>query len=186
MPRPYIIGFGMIVAIPSRQERISVTIEVGARAPDFSLKGTDGRTYALAEALALGPLLLAFFKTTCGTCDLAFPYINRFAEAYPAGGWSLWAVAQDPPEAAGSYAASHRMTYPVLPDVDGYPVSRAYDPPATPTLFLVDRRGRVAYTTYGFSKDDLNELSRLLAMEIGAEPAVIAPAGDGNPDFKPG
>jgi hypothetical protein len=78
------------------------------------------------------------------------------------------------------------MSYPVLLDAPAYAVSRLYDPPATPTLFLVDRRGRVAYTTAGFSKDDLNELSRLLAMEIGAAPAVIAQAGDGKPDFKPG
>ena len=163
-----------------------MTIEVGARAPEFSLKGTDGRTYALAEALARGPLLLAFFKTTCGTCDLAFPYINRFPEAYPTNGWSLWAVAQDPPQVAEAYAASQRMTYPVLPDVDGYPVSRAYDPPATPTLFLIDHEGRVVGETAGFSKEDLNSLSTALAERLGVEPAVIARAGDGKPDFKPG
>jgi len=163
-----------------------MTIEVGARAPEFSLKGTDGRTYALAEALARGPVLLAFFKTTCGTCDLAFPYINRFAEAYPTNGWSLWAVAQDPPQAAGSYAATHRMAYPVLPDVGGYAVSRAYDPPATPTLFLIDRAGQVVGETSGFDKAQLNALSVALAERLGADPAVIAPAGDGKPDFKPG
>ena len=163
-----------------------MTIEVGAAAPDFSLTGTDGRTYALAGALARGPLLLAFFKTTCGTCDLAFPYINRFPEAYPTDGWSLWAIAQDPPQAAGSYAATHRMAYPVLPDVDGYAVSRAYDPPATPTLFLIDREGQVVGETSGFDKAQLNALSAALAERLGAEPAVIALAGDGKPDFKPG
>ena len=163
-----------------------MTIEVGAAAPDFSLTGTDGRTYALAGALARGPLLLAFFKTTCGTCDLAFPYINRFPEAYPTDGWSLWAIAQDPPQAAGSYAATHRMAYPVLPDVDGYAVSRAYDPPATPTLFLIDRQGQVVGETSGFDKAQLHALSAALAERLGAEPAVIAPAGDGKPDFKPG
>ena len=163
-----------------------MTIEVGARAPEFSLNGTDGQTYDLAEALTRGPLLLAFFKTTCGTCDLAFPYINRFPEAYPTNGWSLWAVAQDPPQAAGSYAATHRMAYPVLPDVNGYAVSRAYDPPATPTLFLIDRAGQVVGETSGFDKAQLNALSAALAERLGAEPAVIAPAGDGKPDFKPG
>jgi len=168
------------------QYHSGVTIEVGARAPEFSLKGTDGRTYALAEAVARGPLLLAFFKTTCGTCDLAFPYINRFPEAYPTNGWSLWAVAQDPPAEANAYAASHGITYPVLPDVDAYAVSRAYDPPATPTLFLIDREGQVVGETAGFSKEDLNSLSAALAERLGAEPAEIAPAGDGRPDFKPG
>ncbi len=126
-----------------------------------------------------------FFKTTCGTCDLAFPYINRLAEVYPAG-WQLWAVAQDPPDEARRYAQRRGITYPVLVDAPAYAASKMYDPPATPTLFLVDAEGRVAYTTYGFSKDDLNELSRLVADMLGVEPAVIAPADDGKPAFKPG
>jgi peroxiredoxin len=162
-----------------------MTIEVGALASHFTLLGTDGREYFLPQSMEGRPAVLVFFKTTCGTCDLAFPYINRLLEAYPEG-WHLWAVSQDPPDSSAEYAASRAMSYPVLLDAPAYAVSRLYDPPATPTLFLVDRRGRVAYTTHGFSKDDLNELSRLLAVEIGAEPAVIALAGDGKPDFKPG
>lgn len=74
-------------------------------------------------------MLLVFFKTTCGTCDLAFPYINRLRESYPDDGWSLWAVAQNTPEDAGRYAAAFGITYPVLSDADGYSVSKAYDPP---------------------------------------------------------
>lgn len=163
-----------------------MTIEVGATAPEFALKGTDGETYALAKALVRGPLLLVFFKTTCGTCDLAFPYINRFLESYGGGGWSLWAVAQDPPEEARRYAAAYGIGYPVLPDVDGYAVSKAYDPPATPTLFLIDRGGEVVQESAGFSKAELNSLSAALAERLSAEAAVIAPAGDGRPDFKPG
>jgi peroxiredoxin len=163
-----------------------MTIEAGATAPDFSLSGIDGDTYSLSDALSRGPVVLVFFKTTCGTCNLAFPYVNRLHDAYPGDDWSLWAVAQDPPAEAGSYASTLGMTYPVLPDADGYVVSKAYDPPATPTLFLIDRGGDVVQETTGFSKADLNSLAAALAERLGAEPAVIALAGDGNPDFKPG
>ena len=163
-----------------------MTIEAGARAPDFSLTGIDGDAYSLSDALSRGPLLLVFFKTTCGACDLAFPFINRLLDAYPGDGWSLWAVAQDPPAEASRYASAFGMTYPVLPDVDGFAVSKAYDPPATPTLFLIDRGGHVVQATAGFSKADLNSLAAALAERLSAAPAVIAPAGDGNPDFKPG
>lgn len=163
-----------------------MTIEAGARAPDFSLKDIDGETYSLSDALARGPLLLVFFKTTCGTCDLAFPYINRLTESYPAGGWSLWAVAQDPSANARRYASAQHITYPVLPDMDGYQVSKAYDPPATPTLFLIDRDGDVVQQSAGFSKEDLNSISSALAERIGSKPVEIAATGDGNPDFKPG
>ena len=163
-----------------------MTIEVGARAPDFSLEGIDGETYSLADALGRGPVLLAFFKTTCGTCDLAFPYINRLRGSYPADRWSLWAIAQDPPGEASEYASTYEMGYPVLPDVNGYAVSKAYDPPATPTLYLIDGGGQVVQETAGFSKEDLNSLSAGLAERLGVEPVVIARTGDGNPDFKPG
>ena len=162
-----------------------MTIEAGARAPDFTLRAIDGDTYSLSDALKRGPVVLVFFKTTCGTCDLAFPYINRLRDAYPGDAWSLWAVAQDPLAEASRYASTFGMTYPVLPDVDGYAVSKAYDPSATPTLFFIDR-GDVIRETAGFSKADLNSLAAALAERLSAEPAVVAPAGDGNPDFKPG
>src|SRR3990172_7563905 len=136
-----------------------MTVEQGDRAPDFSLEGTDGVTHRLSEALERGPALVVFFKTTCPTCDLTFPYINRLAERYREG-WSVWAVAQDPPEASRAYEVEHGLSYPVLPDVDGYAVSKAYDPPATPTLYLIDRGGRGALKSHGFSKSDLNTLSR--------------------------
>ncbi len=163
-----------------------MTIEAGARAPDFSLRGIDGETYSLSDALSRGPLLLVFFKTTCGTCDMTFPYVSRLLDAYPGDGWSLWAVAQDPPAEASRYASTYAMTYPVLPDVEGYAVSKAYDPPATPTLFLIDRSGDVVQETAGFGKADLNSLTAALAERLAEKPTVIAPAGDGNPDFKPG
>jgi hypothetical protein len=36
----------------------------GARAPDFSLRATDGTTVRLAEALASGPVVLVFGSFT--------------------------------------------------------------------------------------------------------------------------
>lgn len=162
-----------------------MTLEVGATAPEFSLRGTDGRTYSLREPPSSGPTMLVFFKTSCRTCDLAFPYINRLWEEYR-DGWRLWAVAQDPPDRAGEYAKGLGIQCPVLPDSPGYSVSRRYDPPATPALYLIDADGRLAYTSHGFSKDDLNELSRLIAARLGVESRIVAPADDGQPAFRPG
>ncbi|MBI1885929.1 MAG: TlpA family protein disulfide reductase [Chloroflexi bacterium] len=161
-------------------------LQPGATAPDFALTGTDGRSYSLAEALARGPALLVFFKTTCATCDLAFPYIQRLLEAYRNDGWQLWGVSQSPQVETERYAGALQLTFPVLLDEPGFIVSDVYDPPATPTLFLIDRMGKVLYTTYGFSKDDLNEASALMARQLRVQPKVIAEMGDGRPDFRPG
>jgi peroxiredoxin len=160
-------------------------LETGALAPHFTLLGIDGKEYSLPKGAGGQPLLLVFFKTTCGTCDTAFPYINRLRETYPEG-WHLWAIAQDPPREAAKYADSHGITYPVLIDAPEYQVSRLYDPAATPTFFLNDARGRTVFATHGFAKDDVNELARLIADLVGAEPVIIAPENDGSPAFKPG
>ncbi len=160
-------------------------LEAGSLASHFSLLATDGREYAIPRDMRGRPALLVFFKTTCATCDLAFPYLKRLTEAYPEG-WELWAIAQDPPAAAAAYATRHGASYPVLIDAPAYAVSRLYDPAATPAFFLVAPDGRVEYATYGFAKDDLNEMSRRIAGHLSAEPRTIAPTDDGNPAFKPG
>ena len=86
-----------------------------------------GKEYSLPKDADGQATLLVFFKTTCGTCDVAFPYINRLRDSYP-DGWNLWAVAQDPAEAASKYARANGIDYPVLIDAPGYDVSRLYDP----------------------------------------------------------
>lgn len=161
-------------------------LETGALAPHFTLLGTDGREYSLPGHLDGKPAVLVFFKDKCDTCDIAFPYINRLREAYPNGDWIIWAVAQEPADKARAYAERFGIEFPVLIDAPEYDVSTMYDPESTPTLFLVDARGRTVFETYGFVKDDLNELSRRLAEAIGAEAKVIAEEGDGQPAMRPG
>ena len=162
-----------------------MALAVGSSAPAFTLTGVEGEVYSLSRSLSAGPVLLVFFKSGCGACDLAFPYINRLAAAYD-DGWQLWAIAQEPPERARQYAERQDMKYPVLLDTQDYEVSKRYDPPATPTFFLIDPDGRVAYTNHGFSKDDLNEMSGLVAARLGVEAKEVAPAADGRPAFRPG
>jgi peroxiredoxin len=161
------------------------TLEAGALASHFTLLGLDGREYSLPGGLEGEPGVLVFFRVKCPTCDIAFPYINRLREAYPEG-WQLWAVSQDDPARTGKYRDRFRITCPVLIDAPGLDVSTLFDPPSTPTLFLIDGNGVVAYTSEGFAKDDLNELSRRLAGMIGGDAVIIAPDDDGNPAMKPG
>lgn len=161
------------------------TLQPGELASHFTLLGLDGREYAIPGNLAGQPLVLTFFRTGCPTCDVAFPYINRLRDEYPEG-WNLWAVSQDAPERARPYATKFGLDYPVLIDSPALEVSLLYDPPSTPTTYLVDSSGVIRYVSEGFAKSDLNELSALLAGYLGATAAEIAPQDDGNPAIKPG
>jgi peroxiredoxin len=162
------------------------TLAAGDQAPLFTLDTVDGHTCDLAEALSRGPVLAVFFKTTCGTCDLLFPYLNHFIDGYGEEGWQLWAISQESPERSRDYARRQEVRFPVLVDGPGWPVSSAYDPPATPTVVLIAPDGRVEETSAGFSKDDLNGISRRLADQLGRQPLTVAEADDGRPSFRPG
>ncbi len=163
-------------------------LSVGAQAPDFALSGIDGKQYSLSAALKGGPLLAVFIKTSCPVCDLAMPYLNRLTEAYGRQGWQLWVISQDDQEASRSYAQRFGVGFPLLVDdpADGWAVSCAYDPPATPTLFLIGPDGKVQLNGQGFSKADLNAVGERLAGHLGVQPAVVARRDDGNPDVRPG
>ncbi len=161
-------------------------LEPGAQAPEFALSDVDDREHSLSEALKGGPVVLAFIKTTCPTCDLIMPYLNRLAEAYGGEGWALWAISQDNSEASRRYAQRFKAGFPLLLDGAGWPTSHAYDPPVTPTVFFIEPSGRIDQVGMGFSKDDLNDLSRRVAEHLGVKPAVVAERGDGNPDVRPG
>lgn len=162
------------------------TLTAGDNAPPFTLDTYDGQRHDLVEALNRGPVLAVFFKTTCGACDLLFPYLNRFIETYGDEGWRLWAISQDGADRSRDYARRYEARFPLLVDGPGWPVSHAYDPPATPTLFLIAPGGRVEETSAGFSKDDLNAISRRLAAHLGRPPLTVAEADDGRPSFRPG
>jgi peroxiredoxin len=162
-----------------------VTVEVGADAPPFKLPSLDGDSLSLPGDAAALPLLLAFFRVSCDTCDVAFPYINRLREAYP-DGWRLWAVSQDAAERTAAYRDRFAIICPVLIDDPDLAVSRAYDPPSTPTLVLIGPEGSVEYVSEGFAKDDLNEISARLAARLGVAAVEGAPPDDGNPAMKPG
>ncbi len=161
-------------------------LTVGEQAPPFELTDLGGQKHRLEAALDRGPVLTVFWKPSCGTCDLAFPYLQRLANAYPSDRWQLFAVSQDSAEPSADFASQYGLTFPILIEGEGWPASRQYDPEATPTFFLIAPAGTIEMTSIGFYKDELNEVARRLAEHLDEPAKVIAEADDGNPSFRPG
>ncbi len=156
------------------------------RAPDFELPDLSEQPYRLADALGQGPVLIVFWKTTCKTCDVAFPYLQRLADAYEGSRWQLLGISQEGAAESAAFAERYGVTFPVLIDGEGWPVSKEYDPEATPTMFLIDPDGVVEAASVGFSKADLNDMSARVATHLGRAAAVVARDDDGGPPFMPG
>jgi peroxiredoxin len=162
------------------------TIRRGEQAPSLSLLDTAGQTHSLAEALTKGPVLLAFFKVGCPTCQYAFPFIERLHRQFAANGAAVWGISQDDQAASQRFAADYGIRFPILIDHKPYEVSNDYGVGYTPTLFLVAQDGTVKLTGDGFSKQDLIQAQKWLAQSLFANPGDLFLPDERVPEFKPG
>jgi peroxiredoxin len=140
-------------------------LAAGAQAPDIRLPDLNGQGWALAEALKHGPVLLAFFKVSCPTCQLTFPFLQRLADGAPAT--LLMAVSQDDAAATREFHEAFGIALPTLIDTPRtYPASNAYQIGTVPSLFLVERTGEISLAVEGFNKAQLEKLGE----RFGASP----------------
>jgi peroxiredoxin len=161
-------------------------VTVGQKAPHFELADMDNKKYGLEEALRRGPVLVAFFKVECPTCQYTFPFVERLYQQFRAPGAHVWGIAQDDARDSRRFAKQYGVTFPVLIDNYPYKVSRAYGLKSVPTLLLIAPDGRVKLASDGFVRADLLEIQKSLAKHFSIAPPALFHTSDRVPEFKPG
>lgn len=134
-------------------------IVAGNTAPEFSLKSLDQKEYSLRALLERGPVVAAFFKISCPVCQFTFPFLERLHERYGSIGATFLGISQDDARATKSFASEYGVTFPLVLDADGYPVSNGYGLTNVPTIFLIEPDGRVKVSSMGFDKKDLETIA---------------------------
>lgn len=122
------------------------------RAIDFSLKGTDGRTYALADVAGENGTLVMFICNHCPYVKGVIARLNEDCRALRQAG--IGSVAIMPNDTASypadsfanmqAFARQHRLVFPYVID-DTQEVARAYGAVCTPDLFGFNRDGALQY-----------------------------------------
>ncbi|HLH40606.1 MAG TPA: TlpA disulfide reductase family protein [Bryobacteraceae bacterium] len=151
-------------------------IAAGSVAPEFTLDRMGGGRQSLKEILKRGPVLLAFYKISCPVCQLTLPFLDRIA----AGSLPVIAISQDDENGTAKFQERFKVALPTLLDRerDHYPASNAFGISHVPSLFLIEKDGRVSLAVDGFSKRDLEAL--------GARAGVAPFRGENVPEWKAG
>lgn len=161
-------------------------IRAGNKAPDFELRDLDGKRASLHEALKRGPVVAAFFKSSCPVSQFTFPFLERLHQAYASDRTTFWAISQDDPEYTREFCAEQGVSFPALVDEDGYPVSNDYGLTNVPTFYLIAPDGTVKVDSVGFGKKALERISEELARFLGRPVAPVFQPDEIVPDTKPG
>lgn len=166
-----------------------MAIDVGAQRPQTreTFEDAEGQPHSLGEALAHGPLLLGLYKSSCQASKTIFPFLQRLYERYGEKGLTVFGIAQDSPNITRSFARRLGVAFPILIEPEGYPLANAFAIAATPTIFLIDRDGKIAYTTMGFLKPGLNAMGDAVTTALGLPPEPLVTDADADvPMFVPG
>jgi len=101
-------------------------VEVGTPAPDFTLQGSDGREYRLADFRGKQAVVLAWFpRAFTSGCTVECKSLAENGEQIREFDVSYFMASTDPVEKNSEFAADTGADFPLLSDPDGE-VARAY------------------------------------------------------------
>jgi peroxiredoxin len=133
----------------------TVAPEVGSLAPDFEVTLLDGGTVSL-EGLKGKPIMLLFWRTTCGACNANMPHVQA---AFEEKGEEVQIIAvglDASSDAIQQYVESRGLGFTIALGADGV-AANSYQIMYIPTTFFIDSRGVITGKQVGAygSADDL-------------------------------
>ena len=134
----------------------------GTPAPDWSLPTLAGDTVRLAD-LRGKTILIDFFYKSCIPCCAALPALQNLHKKYKDRGFVMIGI--DPydntkKDEMADFLAKRGITYTVLFSDRGLP--EAYHVSSYPTLFFINRKGKIVKVITGFSKTMEDEIEKQL------------------------
>lgn len=143
-------------------------------APDFILPAVAGGEVS-REELTGQVVLLDFWATWCGPCHAQAEILDELHAEFAAKGLAVVSIDTNEDLAkVKAFINANPAEYQVLVDEDGR-VGDSYGVVALPTVVLVDRQGRVAFTSVGLT--EASTLRPLIEREL-ARADVRASRGD--------
>ena len=149
-------------------EAVSETKSDSSLAPDFTVYDLEGNAHKLSDFLGK-PVLLNFWASWCGPCQMEMPDFQKFYETY--GGQVHFVIVnltdgqQETVESASAFIAEKGYTFPVYYDTD-IDAAMKYGVSAVPVSYFIDAEGYfVAWAQGALSSDMLQQGMDLLLGE---------------------
>lgn len=160
--KKYIVGFAAVViaaaVVFTRSNTApAASVEVGKKAPAFSLKDAEGKEHTLNDHLKSKYAVLMFIATQCPVSNAYNERMAALYTDYASKEIAFIGINSNKQEDVGEikeHASTNGFKFPVLKDWNNI-VADAYGAEVTPEVFVIDSKGIVQY--HGRIDDSKNE-----------------------------
>jgi len=153
MRRAFLPGCLILAAALAGSSLAAAPSLVGKEAPDFVLRGLDGRNLRLSEYRGQ-VVLVNFWARWAGDSRREISALDRINTTYQRAGLVVIGVSVDEDlRRAQEYAVAMGVAYPILFDT-GSEIGKDYLLQKMPMTILVDRAGVIRYSVVGFKRGD--------------------------------
>lgn len=153
-------GFAAIAAAGENKQSLPVLSKPFA-APEFSLRGEDGKDYTLS-AYRGKVVVLTFWATWCPPCRFEMPSLGRAWLALKDEGFMFFGVnVGEDADTIFEFTGDYPVTFPLPMDRDGK-VIKSYSVIGLPTSYIIDANGQVTHRAIGSREWDSPEILQAL------------------------
>jgi len=137
----------------------------GTAAPKWVLADDIGKEYRLSE-FAGKIVIMDFWGTWCKWCIKAMPEIQQLHELYAGKGVKIFGISCQEPSSADprKFMDNKGFTYQLL--VQGDEVAKHYKVKGFPTLYIIDKEGKVISSMVGYSDNMYEKLKKIIEDEL--------------------
>lgn len=140
-------------------------LEIGQKAPDFTLETLDGTMVSLQDVKGK-KVLLNFWASWCIPCKEEMPHMQKVYEQYNDQNVEILAInltfGKETPEDAKAFAEELGLTFPILLDRGGK-IGDLYKIIPIPTSYFIDEDGYIRWKYMGPMDEEyiIDQLNRL-------------------------
>jgi peroxiredoxin len=142
-------------------------LQVGDSAPQFSLTTADGDDFSLPVGGKV--ILINFFATWCGPCQIELPHLERIWVANKSNEHFRVLIIgrEETTESVREYRDKNDFSFPIAADPDRA-VYSLFAKESIPRTLVVSPEGRIVYSKSGFNENDLDELKAVLREQFAS------------------
>lgn len=147
-----------------KTEEKQKVLAIGSQAPEWNLKELSSDKDISLSSLKGKVVLLDFWIINCGSCIEAIPQLTALQEKYGKENFEVISInVYDTNEPLLKYQKKHHVGYPIL--TDGKKVGNDYGVYAYPSVFILDKTGKIIHNDYVKSKD-FKQLEEVIKTEL--------------------